>query len=152
MRTLGATPLFRTSKSPLFAFGLLIVVIFAAYKSAEAILADDIMSLAFAAVLFIGGAVFIAILNDWRRGLYFLIAWILFEDMVRKYLGNNMAIYFAKDFLALALYLSFFVPDWPSESRNFRFLSDCHWPFSFGSVCFKSSIRPPPASITAFSV
>ena len=108
MRTLGATPLFRTSKSPLFAFGLLIVVIFAAYKSAEAILADDIMSLAFAAVLFIGGAVFIAILNDWRRGLYFLIAWILFEDMVRKYLGNNMAIYFAKDFLALALYLSFF--------------------------------------------
>ena len=108
MRTLGALPLFRTSKSPLFAFAFLIVVIFAAYKSAEAILADDIMSLAFAAVLFIGGAVFIAILNDWRRGLYFLIAWILFEDMVRKYLGNNMAIYFAKDFLALALYLSFF--------------------------------------------
>ena len=50
----------------------------------------------------------IAILNDWRRGVYLFVGWILFEDFARKYLGNNMAIYFAKDALAIILYLSFF--------------------------------------------
>ena len=108
MRTLGTLPSLRISRNPLVALALFVLVIFAAYKAAEAILSGDLSSLAFAALLFVGGAVFIAILNDWRRGLYLLVAWILFEDFVRKYLGNNMAIYFAKDILALVLYLSFF--------------------------------------------
>ena len=108
MRMLGALPSFRVSRSPLAAFGWLIVAIFAAYKAAQAILANDLTSLVFAGVLVIGGALFVAILNDWRRGLYLLFGWILFEDFVRKYLGNNMAIYFAKDILAIILYLSFF--------------------------------------------
>jgi hypothetical protein len=50
----------------------------------------------------------VAILNNWRRGLYIFLGWILFEDLVRKYLGNNMLIYFAKDAIALVLYLAFF--------------------------------------------
>jgi hypothetical protein len=50
----------------------------------------------------------IAILNDWRRGLYIFFGWLFFEDFARKYLGNNMAIYFAKDLLVLVVYLSFF--------------------------------------------
>jgi len=108
MRTLGTFPSLRTSRNPLAALAWFAVVIFAAYKAAGAILADDITSLAFAGLLVVGGAVFVAILNDWRRGLYRLVAWILFEDFVRKYLGNNMAIYFAKDALAIILYLSFF--------------------------------------------
>jgi hypothetical protein len=108
MKTLGALPSLRVSRNPLVAFGLFIIVIFVAYKAAQAILANDLNSLAFAGLLVVGGAVFVAILNDWRRGLYLLVAWILFEDLVRKYLSNNMAIYFAKDILALILYLSFF--------------------------------------------
>jgi hypothetical protein len=90
------------------ALGLFALVIFSAYKAAEAILANDLTSLAYAGLLFVGGAVVIAILNDWRRGLYLLVGWILFEDFFRKYLGNNMAIYFAKDALAIILYISFF--------------------------------------------
>jgi hypothetical protein len=108
MRTLGALPTFRTSRNPLVGFFVFVLVIYAAYQTAEAILANNLTLLAFSGLVFVAGAVFIAILNDWRRGLYLLVAWILFEDFVRKYLGNNMAIYFAKDFLALALYLSFF--------------------------------------------
>src|SRR5271167_2386650 len=108
MRTLGTLPSLRVSRNPLVTFGLFAVVIFAAYKTAQAILADDLTSLGYVAILFLGGAVVIAILNDWRRGLYFLFAWILFEDFVRKYLGNNMAIYFGKDALAIILYISFF--------------------------------------------
>ena len=95
MRTLGTLPSLRISRNPLVALAWSLVVVFAAYEAAEAILANDMTSLAFAALLFVGAAVFVAILNDWRRGLYLLVAWILFEDFVRKYLGNNMAIYFA---------------------------------------------------------
>ena len=108
MRTPGELRSFGVSRNLLISFGLLIVALFASYKAAQAILAGDLTSLAYAAILFVGGAVVIAILNDWRRGLYTLVAWILFEDFVRKYLGNNMAIYFAKDALAIILYISFF--------------------------------------------
>ena len=108
MRMLGTFPSLRSSRNPLVAVGLIFLVFFAAYKTAQIILADDLPSLLYAAMFFVGGAVVITILNDWRRGLYILVAWILFEDFARKYLGNNMAIYFAKDVLALILYLSFF--------------------------------------------
>jgi hypothetical protein len=105
---LGTLRSLRTSRNPLVTIAVAVVVISAAYKAAESILADDTSTLAFVAISFVGGAVTVAILNDWRRGLYLLFAWILFEDFVRKYLGNNMAIYFAKDGLAIVLYLSFF--------------------------------------------
>lgn len=120
MRALGTIPSLRAPRNPLVAFGVFALVIFAAYKAAGAIIADDIDSLAFAALLFVGGAVVIAILNDWRRGLYVLVAWILFEDIVRKYLGNNMAIYFGKDVLAIVLYISFFRAQRVKKPEKFR--------------------------------
>jgi hypothetical protein len=107
VRTL-TLPALRVSRNPVVALVSFLIVIAAGYKTAEAILDNDFTTLSYAAFLFVGGAVFIAVLNDWKRGLYLLVAWILFEDFVRKYLGNNMAIYFAKDILALVLYLSFF--------------------------------------------
>src|SRR5258705_1696469 len=119
MRVLGTLPSLRTSRT-LAAFGLFVGVIFAAYKAAEAIIADDINSLVFAALLFVGGAVVVAILNDWRRGLYVLVAWILVEDIVRKYLGNNMAIYFGKDALAIILYMSFFKASFAKRVGKFQ--------------------------------
>src|SRR5437667_3430575 len=65
--------------------------------------------LAYVALLFIGSAFVVAMLNSWRNGVYFFLAWLLFEDFARKYLGNNMAIYFAKDVLVAVVYLSFFL-------------------------------------------
>jgi hypothetical protein len=106
MRTIGTLPSLRVSRNPLVSFGFLVAVMYAAYQVAQAILANDLTGLGFVAVLGLGGAVFIAVLNDWRRGLYLLIAWILFEDFVRKYLGNNMVIYFGKVVLATVLYIS----------------------------------------------
>jgi hypothetical protein len=46
------------------------------------------------------------ILGDWRTGLYVFLAWLLFEDLIRKYMGNNMAIYFGKDALVAVVYVS----------------------------------------------
>jgi hypothetical protein len=108
MRSLGTFPSLRTSRNPLVSIGLFVVAMFVAYKAAEAILANNLPALGAAAFAIVGGAIVITILNDWRRGLYILVGWILFEDFVRKYLGNNMAIYFAKDALAIALYISYF--------------------------------------------
>jgi hypothetical protein len=120
VRTLAPSLSFRTSRNPLVTFCVFVAVVFAGYEAAQAILADDLTVLALSAVVFVGGAILVAILNDWRRGLYLLVTWILFEDIVRKYLGNNMAIYFGKDFLALALYLSFFRARFAKKIDKFK--------------------------------
>ena len=69
--------------------------IFVAWQLGGKIVANDLKSIAFAALAFVGFAVAIKILRDWRLGFYSFLIWLLFEDLVRKYLGNNMAIYFA---------------------------------------------------------
>jgi hypothetical protein len=106
---------FSHASSSVFRRGSVLTVCFwvfalvAAYVTAGYIVKNDLTGLAFLAMAFVGGAFTVAILNNWRNGLYLFFAWLLFEDFVRKFLGNNMAIYFAKDFLLAVVYLSFFV-------------------------------------------
>lgn len=57
MRTIGALPSLRVSRNPLVSFGFLIAVVYAAYQVAQAILADNLAGLGFAAVLLLGVAV-----------------------------------------------------------------------------------------------
>jgi len=98
----------------------LVLVALAAYELAELILGGDINSLIYLGLLIAGAIGVVTVLNDWRKGVYLFLAWILFEDFVRKYLGNNMAIYFAKDVLALLLYLSFFRAQRTNRVERFR--------------------------------
>src|SRR6266851_4431582 len=107
-------------RSPLVALGFLTVFVAAVYKSANYVIAGDMNSLAFVALAFVGCAFIVAMLNSWRNGLYFFLAWLLFEDFARKYLGNNMAIYFAKAVLAAVVYLSFFLAYRRKEVTSFR--------------------------------
>jgi hypothetical protein len=107
-------------RNPLVALGFIVLTVFAAYEAAHYILTGNTIALAYVALAAVGGTIGIAILNDWRKGLYFFLAWLLFEDFARKYLGNNMAIYFAKDFLALVVYLSFFLAYRRKEVVTFR--------------------------------
>ncbi len=120
MKMIGSIPSLRTSRNPLVFLGLLGVVIYAGYQAAQLVLAGDVDGLMLVALIAAGGAVTVAILNDWRRGLYVLIAWILFEDFVRKYLGNNMAIYFGKDILTIILFVSFFRARIVQRMERFR--------------------------------
>jgi len=78
-----------------------------AYAAAQLILQDDWKGLALIALGFGALTFAIKILNNWRQGLYIFFAWLFFEDFTRKYLGNNMVIYFAKDFLVILVYISF---------------------------------------------
>ncbi len=107
-------------RSPLAVMGFPVFFVVAAYKVAGYVLAADMTSLAFVALAFAAGAIVLVILNNWRNGLYFFLTWLLFEDFARKYLGNNMAIYFAKDFLVAVVYLSFFLAYRRKEVTSFR--------------------------------
>ncbi len=120
MRTssLGLPADFR--RNPLFAFAFLVFFAIVAYMAASYVIADDMTGLAYVTLAFVGFAFVVTMLSDWRNGLYFFLAWLLFEDLVRKFLGNNMAIYFAKDVLAAVVYLSFFVAYRRKEVTSFR--------------------------------
>ena len=73
--------------------------------------------------VFVAAAVSVAsvtILRNWRAGFYIFLTWVVFEDSVRKYLGNNMLIYFAKDFLLLLMYISLYISVRDRKDRIFR--------------------------------
>src|SRR5260221_5952201 len=105
---IGSMPSFRYSRNPGLTLLAFAAVLYLAYEVAQLVLDGDISTLVMSGMAFVGLAVVVAILNDWRRGLYLLLGWILFEDLFRKYLGNNMAIFFTKDVLAIVLYIAFF--------------------------------------------
>src|ERR1700676_5280993 len=99
---------------------VLVIGAFAAYEAAQYVVNGDITGLAYAGLCLAGGAIVIAILNNWRNGAYFFLSWLLFEDFARKFLGNNMVIDFAKDFFALLVYISFFTAFRRKEVPFFR--------------------------------
>src|ERR1700674_4966611 len=107
-------------KGPLLTIGTLVVGALAAYQAAEYVISGDFTGMAYAGIALVGGAIVIGILNNWRNGVYFFLSWLLFEDFARKFLGTNMAIYFAKDFFALVVYISFFVACRRKEATSFR--------------------------------
>jgi len=97
-----------------------ILGVWVAWQLGDKIVSNDLNSVALAAVGFVGFAVAIKILRDWRLGFYSFLIWLLFEDLVRKYLGNNMAIYFAKDVLVGLTYIALFVDIRRGRAATFR--------------------------------
>jgi hypothetical protein len=102
------TELGRETPRKVFTFLLLAGLFFlGAYTFAQFVVKDDMKGLAYIALGCLGSVFVVAILKNWRQGVYFLFTWLLFEDFARKMLGNNMAIYFAKDILLLVVYIAF---------------------------------------------
>src|SRR2546426_8604042 len=77
------------------------LIALAAYTCANFIVEGDLVALYYVGLVVVGIVTLVAIFKNWRAGVYCFVAWIAVEDLIRKYLGNNMIIYFAKDFLAL---------------------------------------------------
>jgi hypothetical protein len=116
----------------ILAIGFFVFAMIAAYRVSGYIINDDITSLAFVGLTFVGGAIVVVMLNNWRNGVYFFLAWLLFEDLARKFLGNNMVIYFAKDILVAIVYLSFFIA-YRRKEKNLQVLRP---PFLIALVVF----------------
>jgi len=120
MRIASDLSLRQLPRGPLLTIGTYVVGAFAAYEVAQYVIRDDFAGLAYVGMAVVGGAIVIGILNNWRNGVYFFLTWLLFEDFARKFLGNNMAIYFAKDFLALVVFISFLAALRRKEVTSFR--------------------------------
>jgi hypothetical protein len=97
-----------------------VLIALAAYECAEFIIEDDLLSLYYFGLVVLGIVGFLAIFKNWRLGLYCFVAWVAVEDLIRKYLGNNMLIYFGKDFIVLALYLAFFFARKSTNTKLYR--------------------------------
>jgi hypothetical protein len=100
--------------------GLFLVGIWLAWQIGEKIATDDLQPLVFLALAIAAFAVTLVILRNWRLGLYTFIVWLLFEDLFRKFLGNNLALFFGKDILAGLTYLSFYVDVRRGKEKLFR--------------------------------
>jgi hypothetical protein len=101
-------------------FGVLIAGLTLAFVVGQWIVGGEALKMAF---LVIGLGVCVVasrILNDWRTGFYVFLVWLLFEDMVRKHMGNNMVIYFGKDFMVLLIYIALFVAIRARRDQAFR--------------------------------
>lgn len=109
----------RIGRQPFLTVVFFVSGLMAAYVLADCILADDPIRLAYVGMACVGAAIIAVTAINWRTGVYLLLAWLLFEDLARKYLGNNMAIYFAKDFLLAVVYASFFA-SWRRREKDLK--------------------------------
>jgi hypothetical protein len=124
----------------------LVLMALAAYECAQLIVKDDLVTLRYTGLGVLGIVALVAILKNWRTGVYCFLAWIVVEDLIRKYFGNNMLIYFGKDCLALVLYLSFFMARRFTVTKLYRpqFLM-VFW--LFFSYCLIQVFNPASTSI-----
>jgi hypothetical protein len=99
---------------------IFLIGIWLAWQIGGKVATNDWRPLEFAALGLAGFWVAVTILRRWRTGFYMFMVWLLFEDLVRKYLGNNMAIYFGKDILVGLVYISFFAQVRRGREKLFR--------------------------------
>src|SRR5713101_6912151 len=118
----------RSHRANLLKLGLAFGLLISAYIVSQYIIANDFTGLIYIGLSVAAAVVVFAILKNWRNGLYFFLAWLLFEDLARKFLGNNMAIYFAKDVIVAVIYLAFFVAHRRKDNKNIgRFRPPFHF-------------------------
>jgi hypothetical protein len=109
-----------SQKNPLVVVGVIGVIGLLAYELAQYVIAGDFVGLSYIGLAVMVGAAMLTMLNNWRAGTFIFFGWLFFEDFARKYLGNNMAIYFGKDFLVAIVYLSFFIAYRRKQAKIFR--------------------------------
>jgi hypothetical protein len=93
----------------------LAVILYVIWQLSNSITAGSFRAPLLLGVVFVAFFVGAKIAGDWRKGVYLFFVWLLFEDLIRKYMGNNMYVYFAKDVLVGVTYLSLIASD---EARH----------------------------------
>ncbi len=128
--SLGGSHFLGLRGQTLISMVLFLLSILAAWQTAQWISSGQTKMLIFAGMGFVLCAIALTILKNWRMGFYLFIVWLLLEDLIRKYLGNNMAIYFAKDVLVGLTYISLFIAIRRRRAKSF------HPPFLFPFALF----------------
>jgi hypothetical protein len=86
---------------------IVVLAVVLSLAAADYVLYASWVDWAYAMCALLALVIVFAIINNWRKGVYLFLTWLLLEDFARKYLGNNLAIYFVKDILALVVLVSF---------------------------------------------
>lgn len=100
--------------------GLFILAFWGAWQSGGKIAEGDTTSLIYIALGFAACVIAVTILRNWRTGFYMFLVWLLFEDLVRKFMGNNLALFFGKDILLGLIYVSLFIAIRNHKEKAFR--------------------------------
>lgn len=103
-----------------------------AWRAGGNIAAGDTRTIIFAGLGFAACVTAVAILRNWRSGFYIFLVWLMFEDFVRKYMGNNLALFFGKDVLLALVYIALYIEIRRGRDKTFRppflfFLSIFFW-------------------------
>src|SRR6202030_481147 len=97
-----------------------LVVLAALWELAAWIVAGSDKNLVMFGLSLVLVALVVFILNDWRSGVLIFLVWLLFEDLARKYLGNSLIVFFAKDFLVGVAYISYYLAKRRHEVETFK--------------------------------
>lgn len=104
----------------LIGISIFLIGLWLAYQIGGKIANEDLGSLEYGALGFAGCAVAVVIFRNWRNGFYVFLIWLLFEDLVRKYMGNGLALFFGKDILCALIYISLFIAIRKGREQTFR--------------------------------
>ncbi len=105
---------------PLIGISLFVIGLWLAWEIGGKIVNDDMRSITFIALGVAGCAVAVTTLRNWRTGFYLFFVWMMFEDLARKYMGNNLALFFGKDILLAFVYVAFYLEVRRGREKRFR--------------------------------
>ena len=91
-----------------------------AWEVGQKIVDEDTQWLKYGALIFAGCVVVVTVLRGWRSGFYLFFFWMLSEDLVRKYMGNSLELFFGKDILLAVVYVALFVEIRKGREKTFR--------------------------------
>ncbi len=111
----------RLQESPkVIGFLVLVAGILAAYEMGQWVLGGGIRGLGLHIAELVGIVVALAVLVRWRMGILLFLFWLTFEDLIRKYAGGSMKVFFIKDGLLAVVYAAFFFGVMKGREKLFR--------------------------------
>jgi hypothetical protein len=105
---------------PLIGISLFVLGLWLAWEVGGKIANQDMQSIIFISLGFAACAVAVTILRNWRTGFYLFFVWMLFEDLVRKYMGNSLGLFFGKDILLGFVYAALYFEMRRGREKAFR--------------------------------
>ena len=100
--------------------GMMAGLFFLTWTVAGWVITDNTTYMVLAVMAVLGIAMTMAILRDWRSGLFIFLCWLVLEDMLRKYMGNGLIIFFAKDIILGITYASMLVARRKNQLMTFK--------------------------------
>lgn len=108
------------SRSKLVGAGIFVAAVYLAYLTGQWVLSGTISALALRIGDVVAIALALAVLVRWRLGILLFLVWLILEDLARKYMGNNMMLYFIKDALIAVVYGAYMVAVARGQEKLFR--------------------------------